>query len=161
MQSIYVIPKFRSWVVYFFIFLKKQVVQVNMTINGGPAMKRLSISLFSIFLLFLMGSMSIVSVYAEAPSGYRVISSDSACTITGTVVDFSTNKPVTNATVAIQNQDISVQTNSSGTFELDNLNKGTYMVKVTADGYREYDKTIKAGPDSQSIIIKLTPADSQ
>ena len=124
-------------------------------------MKRLSISLFPIFLFLLMGSMCTVSVYAEAPSVYRVINSDSACTITGTVVDFSTNKPVTNATVAIQNQDISVQTNSSGTFELDNLNKGTYMVKVTADGYREYDKTIKASPDSQSIIIKLTPADSQ
>lgn len=124
-------------------------------------MKRLSISLFPICLFLLVGSLCSVSVSAEPPSGYQMIKSDSTYTITGTVVDFSTNKPVTNATVAIQNQDISVQTNSSGTFELDNLNKGTYMVKITAEGYREYDNTMKAGPNTQSIIIKLTPADGQ
>jgi|GEM_PF-3449655 len=124
-------------------------------------MKRLSILLFSTCLFLLIGSMCTVSVYADAPTAYREICSDSTYTIAGTVVDFSTNKPVTNATVAIQNQDISVQTNSSGAFELDNLNKGTYMVKITADGYREYDKTIKAGPDSQSVTLKLTPADGQ
>ena len=124
-------------------------------------MKRLSISLFLICLFLLPGSICVMSVYAEIPAEYQRISSDSTYTITGTVVDFSTNKPVTNATVAIQNQDVSVQTNSSGAFELDNLNKGTYMVKITADGYREYDKTLKAGPDSQSIILKLTPNDGQ
>lgn len=124
-------------------------------------MKRLSISLFPICLFLLMVSVYTMSVSAETPSGFQMIKSDSTYTITGTVVDFSTNKPVTDATVAIQNQDVSVQTNSSGTFELDNLNKGTYMVKITADGYREYDNTMKAGPNTQSIIIKLTPADGQ
>lgn len=91
----------------------------------------------------------------------QILTSDSTCSIQGSVVDFSTNKPITNATVEIVAPGKTVQTNSSGSFEIDGIQKGTYAVKVTADGYREYDNTFKITPESDSVTIKLTPTGQQ
>ncbi len=120
-------------------------------------MKRLHIFLITAIFCLIAGFCP-ATTHAESQS---TLISDSTFSISGTVADFSTNKPVTNATVEIQGQDISVQTNSSGSFELEGLYKGTYTISVTADGYREYDNTLKVDSDSDGITIKLTPTRSQ
>lgn len=105
-------------------------------------------------LICLIAGLSATNSYAESQ---KTTISDSTFSIQGTVADFSTNKPITNATVAVQGQNISVQTNSSGSFELDGLHKGTYTINVTADGYRDYDNTFKIDSDTDEVTIKLTP----
>ena len=121
--------------------------------SGDTYMKRIHFYLFATMFCLIAG-LSATTSYAESQNNTI---SDSTFSIQGTVADFSTNKPITNATVAVQGQNISVQTNSSGSFELDGLHKGTYTINVTADGYRDYDNTFKIDSDTDEVTIKLTP----
>lgn len=86
-------------------------------------------------------------VYPYLPSG-NIIASDieeglyvlgvnyvQACQLNGTVTDAGTSLPIGNATVTIQNQNISSSTNTNGEYVSGILNSGQYDVIYSRTGY--------------------------
>ncbi|HEU4432775.1 MAG TPA: carboxypeptidase-like regulatory domain-containing protein, partial [Pyrinomonadaceae bacterium] len=109
--------------------------------------------LVGLSLIFASGSLSAV---AQAPAG----------SLTGTVVDAS-NAAVAGATVEVTdnatNRSRTVETSNQGTFNVPQLEFGTYTVKVTATGFKTYTATelkIDVGKE-YSLAVVLEPGGVQ
>ena len=109
--------------------------------------------LVGLSLIFASGSLSAV---AQAPAG----------SLTGTVVDAS-NAAVAGATVEVTDnatkRSITVETSNQGTFNVPQLEFGTYTVKVTATGFKTYTATelkIDVGKE-YSLAVVLEPGGVQ
>ena len=104
-----------------------------------------------------------MATFAKAPNAnYNVIvKADSSQNLTGTVVDGTTGKAVSGATVQLQGQNQSATTDSDGSFKIDGVSTGSYTITVTADGYKDFEGKITVGAQMQPLSIKLTPKMSQ
>jgi|GEM_PF-2137808 len=126
-------------------------------------MKRLAIFISAIFAIALIGNVEPQSSFANTPDNVHqvIVKADSSQTLTGTVVDATTGKAVSGATVQLEGSDNSATTDSSGNFELDDVSSGDYNIMVTADGYKDFEGKITVSGKVRPFSIKLTPKMSQ
>lgn len=79
--------------------------------------------------------------------------------ISGTVIDRSTGKSLENCNVYLSPLGISKTTNSSGRFEYDMLNAGTYTLTFSKSGYNDQTTTIKVKSGQISTCdVQLKPS---
>jgi len=77
--------------------------------------------------------------------------------LTGTVTQSGTNKPLPGASIRIQNQGKSTQTDASGSYAFRNLPAGNYTVSVSYLGFSAMQKTINLNAD-ESLNFELAAA---
>lgn len=108
-----------------------------------------------------------VSLFAIPATGGITINGNELNTLSGKVTT-TLNKPISKAKVIIhkkssmlQNQivgkdtsSVTVTTNTNGKFKIENISKGTYMVKVKADGFKTSKKQVAITKD-KSITVTL------
>ncbi len=126
-------------------------------------MKRLTIFISALFAIALIGNVNPQTSFAITPNTIHkvVVKADSSQNLTGTVIDATTGKPVTGATVQLEGQDQSATTDSNGTFEIDDVSSGDYNIMVSADGYKDFGGKITVTGQIRPLSIKLTPKMSQ
>lgn len=76
-------------------------------------------------------------------------------TLTGTVVEAQAETPVPNATVSIDGEGVSTETDANGYFELNELAKGTYTLVVEADGFPSIEREVELDGDHKEITVEL------
>jgi hypothetical protein len=84
----------------------------------------------ALFVVLIASTWSAVSLSAQQPSDTVLIS------ITGTVVDARTHKPVAGALISLPAQGVSGVAGRDGAFSLGSLRRGTYQLVVSCRGYR-------------------------
>ncbi len=73
--------------------------------------------------------------------------------ISGTVTD-TENNPLENAAVSIVGTELTVNTNSDGSYSIQDVSEGTYDIEASKDGYETQSKTIKLNSD-QTVDFSL------
>ncbi len=81
----------------------------------------------------------------------------SQSTISGTIVDAETLKPIPNATVFLEGFE-KVTSNSLGNFQIWNVPYGKYILKATIDNYSPYTKEISLDSDYKYFRIRMGEA---
>ena len=80
-------------------------------------------------------------------------------TITGTIVDASTKKPISDAVVTATSPSLkgerSTNTDPQGSYRLPDLPPGTYALSVQADGYKPYTRSNITLPLNRTIRINV------
>ncbi|HKI46609.1 MAG TPA: DUF2012 domain-containing protein [Balneolales bacterium] len=117
-------------------------------------MKRLSVFCLAIFSVVLFGSLT--AQQSVARNHQITINSDSTYTLTGTVVNAETNEMISDASVEVEDSDMSATTDDNGAFTIEGLSQGSYTLKISAEGYKESEVKVNVGDDSQKVIIKMT-----
>lgn len=81
--------------------------------------------------------------------------------ITGKVVNTDTGAPVAGATVILETQGLSVDTDPTGSFSITNATPGTDALVIVAYGYNDYNAVVDlaSGIVENLGIIKLTDSD--
>jgi hypothetical protein len=83
--------------------------------------------------------------------------------ITGRVVDAATKQPVADASVFLSNASAGAKTNNDGTFTMNNVRGGQYVMVISIIGYATYQQSILVNKDlvlgdltvqAQSIVLK-------
>ncbi|WP_295648858.1 TonB-dependent receptor [uncultured Mucilaginibacter sp.] len=75
--------------------------------------------------------------------------------ITGKITDKTTGQPVAGATISIPDLKISASTDANGTYLIQQLPKGEYLIQVTAIGYASITKLVDLG-STASVDFKLS-----
>lgn len=82
-------------------------------------------------------------------------------TLTGTVRDSVTQKPLPFASVFLANTTLGATTTEQGTFTFERVPKGTYDVVASYVGYRLAKQTIVVGAAPQQLTLALAPTGAQ
>ena len=75
--------------------------------------------------------------------------------ITGKITDKTTGQPIVGATVTIPDLKIGTSTDANGTYLIQQLPKGEYLIQVTAIGYASITKVVDLG-NTASVDFKLS-----
>ncbi|WDF55703.1 TonB-dependent receptor [Mucilaginibacter sp. KACC 22063] len=77
--------------------------------------------------------------------------------VSGTVTDDRTNQPLPGATVSLQNLQTApgAQTDANGSFSIDNVKPGSYVLKITYIGYQTWQKPMNVNSNT-TIAVKMT-----
>ena len=78
-------------------------------------------------------------------------------TVTGTVLNAETKKPLARASVFLSNSSTGTATADDGTFSLYNVRPGQYTLVVSIIGFEEYNKIILVGRDPIKLTVSLKP----
>ena len=82
----------------------------------------------------------------------------SAATLTGTVADTSTSKPIENVNVTLAGTNMGAATDSQGRFAISNVPPAAYDVSITCMGYESKLITgVKVSEATQPLVVKLAP----
>ena len=101
----------------------------------------------------LLAIVTLVCVTTSCSDGY--VDYDLYGSISGTVIDPTTNEPIQSASVAINPGSSNTYTSYDGTFEFDNLVGGTqYTVQAQKPGYSFDTKTTTVIP-GDNVIVNL------
>ncbi len=116
------------------------------------SLKKVSIltGLFALFLTF-----SVTNSYAQVTEGDMLQSE--TYTLEAEVLDWETGDALANAQVTVAGHaDLNTMTDAEGSFTLENLESGTYTIKVKLDGYQTWEQEVEVNADKE-IKIKLKP----
>ncbi len=104
---------------------------------------------FSLSLLFLLA----VAVIAQEPENGRQAS------VTGTVVDATTQSPIVGATVQVMETERGVIADANGQFTIYNLPPGNYQLRFSSVGYEPVIRTdvVVYGARPQEVFVGLNP----
>lgn len=121
-------------------------------------MKTLKKISFLTLLFSLLATFSLSTAYATAQGDQDTKVQPETYTLTATVVDGQTGQAVADAAViVVGNSDLNTVTDANGQFTLENLEAGTYTIKIKANGYQTWTKDVMINADKE-IKIKLKPA---
>jgi iron complex outermembrane receptor protein len=73
------------------------------------------------------------------------------------VIDANTNEPLAGATVVLQQQQITVVSDSSGKVQITGINPGKHIFVISYVGFVEKTVTYSFPPDRKDILIRLQP----
>lgn len=80
-------------------------------------------------------------------------------TLSGKIVDSSTQQTLTGIEVNIQGLNKSATTDEEGKFNFDSLKAGSYTLIVEADGYKDWQKEVEVTKIGKKMTIKLKPTE--
>jgi hypothetical protein len=96
----------------------------------GQVVPRVGVPMRALLVAFIASMWLAASLSGQEPPDTALIS------ITGTVVDARTHKPVAGALISLPAQGLSVVAGRDGAFSLGSLRRGTYQLVVSCRGYR-------------------------
>ena len=101
------------------------------------------------FLLPLLTIISVLAVY-----GCKTYDYDYYGKISGTVLDYTDNSPIENATILMMPGSRTVQTGPDGNFIYEGLEAGQYTLSVQKSGYQSNRKIVEviSGENSETSI---------
>lgn len=105
----------------------------------------------------------IFRLYPENPSNTENPTEPSLVAFAGLVSDSENNEMIEMATVEIEALKLSDITDEDGEFYIDQIPIGTYNIKVTAEGYQQYNASVTIPADgllSYEVLLVPTPAES-
>lgn len=76
-------------------------------------------------------------------------------TLTGTVIDASSNEGIADAEVTISDSEESATTDEYGTFVIENLEEGTYTATVDAEGYATAEEEVEVTAEGATVEFVL------
>lgn len=82
-------------------------------------------------------------------------------TITGSVADKTTGEPIAVANVTLSPSGKTTVTGYDGTFEFQDIEEGSYVIKINKNGYKESTKTVAVVADAiveSHLLIERIPA---
>lgn len=106
--------------------------------------------------VFIMVCVMIVGIFMI--SNQAVAQERTEATLSGKVVDDSTEQSLSGVEVNIEGMDESATTDSEGNYSFDTLQPGNYTVTVEAEGYESWEKEIEITEESKTLDIRLKPA---
>jgi hypothetical protein len=107
----------------------------------------MNIKLLSVMLMLLFIAMGCASPNA--------LTSDEMTHVAGVVVDSESFDRVANAQIRFMNDDITVNTESNGTFTARDVTVGTHTVTIEADGYGTVEQSVEIVNGGSRLQIKL------
>lgn len=108
----------------------------------------------------LMLVLGVTMLSTQAFAQQKQQSKDGA-TLSGKVVDASSQQAVNGVDVQIQKLDKKATTDKKGAYSFDSLKPGSYTVTVKADGYKTWSKKVAITKGSKTLDIKLQPSMGQ
>ncbi len=107
---------------------------------------------FALFLTF-----SVTTAFAQDTTEIEIQTQPETFTLEAEVTDWETGDVLADAEViVVGNEDLNTVTDEEGMFTLENLQAGTYTLKVKLDGYQTWEKDIQVAAD-QELEIRLRP----
>jgi len=103
--------------------------------------------------LVLVLGMAVISNVAVAQQ-----KTDSTATLSGKVVNASSQKVLSGVSVQLQKMDKTATTDQQGMYSFDDLAAGSYTVVVEADGFKTWNKDVVLTPEGKTLDIKLQPS---
>jgi hypothetical protein len=94
------------------------------------------------------------------PADFKLVASSSKVTVQGRVIDLITRDPIKEASVEIGSQ-AAVSTRADGSFEVVEVPVGEQLVKVTAENYDPFSRTVSVLPGMADLQIELAPTESE
>lgn len=82
-------------------------------------------------------------------------------TLSGTVIDASTHKPMPGIQVKVPMLNRVTKTDDKGNFIFKEVEPGNYKVEIKQKRYKSYSQMVKIRDDNQKLLIKLQPKSSQ
>ncbi len=95
----------------------------------------------------------------SAPADFQLVATSSKATVQGRVIDLITRDPVEGASVEVGSQ-TAVLTRADGSFEVTEVPVGERVIKVTAQDYDPFSRTISVLPGMADLQIELAPTES-
>ncbi len=105
-------------------------------------------------LLFVMAM--VVGIFMV--SSQAVAQERTEASLSGKVVDSSTEQSLSGVEVNIEGMDESTTTDDEGNYSFESLQPGTYTVSVEAEGYEMWEKEVEITEESKTLDIRLEPA---
>ncbi|GAB3702092.1 hypothetical protein GCM10027592_31100 [Spirosoma flavus] len=91
----------------------------------------------------------------------QTVADDGMATVTGTILDAETKKPVVGATIEAKNQSGIVQdkqpTNANGTYQIKISPRQTYLFTMKADGYAPFEESFAFTSDRVNSLTRVRP----
>ena len=106
---------------------------------------------YSVILLIFAFGFTYINTYAQQNN------TDTAV-LKGTVVEASTENPISDIEVQLKDTDMSAMTDSTGYFEFTGLEPGTYTIHIEVDGYQTYQQEVDLSSGDVELAIKLEEA---
>lgn len=79
--------------------------------------------------------------------------------LSGKVVDSSTEQSLSGVEVNIEGMDESARTDEEGNYHFDTLQPGNYTITVETEGYETWEKEVELTEESKTMDIRLEPAE--
>ncbi len=86
----------------------------------------------------------------------RLISGSTTVTVRGVVVDLASQAPIAGATVMLG--EAQTTTGADGSFVFENVRVGSVTIRVTAEGYDDYEETLNIVPGMAELRIEMAEA---
>ena len=83
--------------------------------------------------------------------------SASKSVLSGIVYNNATNTPISNASLSLENSNITVQSDSNGAYAFPELPYGNYNIKVSANGFLDETVAVELNASAQTQDVYLTP----
>ncbi len=97
-------------------------------------------------------SMSLLIASANVPVDTQSLA---ATTLIGTVVDAESEEGIAEAEVTVSDVEESATTDEYGTFTIEDLEVGTYTVKVSAEGYATAEQEVEVTEEGANVEFAL------
>lgn len=107
--------------------------------------------------VFIMACVMIVGIFMV--SNQAVAQERTEATLSGKVVDDSTEQSLSGVEINIEGMDESATTDSEGNYNFDSLQPGNYTVTVEAEGYDTWEKEVEITEESKTLDIRLKPTE--
>ena len=107
-------------------------------------------TIFSAFILLI--GMTVMA-------GNAVAQETAEASLTGEVVDASTQEALSGVGLTLEGADQEVTTSEDGSFTFDMVSAGTYTLKATAEGYEDWQQEVEVKEGGGSVTVEMEPSD--
>lgn len=116
-------------------------------------------SLISAVLVVLIAGLTLPTSKAEVPAPEAHKAEIAAVTLSGVVVDATTDRPVANVNVKVPVTGEEAKTDKNGKFTFENMNPGRYTIQINHMGYKKFSKRVEIMQSDQNkqLVLKLEP----
>lgn len=116
--------------------------------------KKVFLSTFFALVLGLIG----IQAEAQIMGGD---SQDNGAKVSGEVKDAESEEGLSNVEITVEETGETATTDDEGSFELENLEPGSYTIQVNSEGYEEHSETIEVTEDgSEELEISLRSSEN-
>lgn len=92
-------------------------------------------------------------------SNEAIAQEQTEATLTGQVVDATTQQALADVQVMVDGEDMETTTDTDGSFSFEGLSAGTYTLMAQAEGYQDWESSVTVSEDGESVTIEMEPSD--
>ncbi len=110
-------------------------------------------SAYSIMAVIIISAFALIA----ATNPEKGVTNNQVATLSGTVTDASTGEAIQNATVTVSETGQTATTDENGSFNIENVEAGSYSISVKANGYQTAEETVEVSEEGGPVQISLEP----